>query len=70
MVGGPDMAVGKKIISEELESMPTVKGFFDGTLSIWCPTCGAGMPETDVRYILKRVLQEANPELCKKMFGA
>jgi hypothetical protein len=49
--------------------MPTVKGFFDGTLLVFCPTCGAGIPETDVRYILKRVLQDANPELCKKLFG-
>jgi hypothetical protein len=70
MVGGLDMVINKKIIlGEEFESMPTVKGFFEGTLCVMCPTCGAGIPETDVRYILKRVLQEANPELCKKLFG-
>jgi hypothetical protein len=70
MVGGPDMALDKKIIlGEELESMPTVKGFFDGTLLVFCPTCGAGIPEPDVRYVLKRILQDANPELCKKLFG-
>jgi hypothetical protein len=70
MVGDPKMVRDKKVIAvEELESMPTVKGFFDGTLCILCPTCGACIPETDARYILKRVLQEANPELCKKLFG-
>jgi hypothetical protein len=66
------MALNKKIIvGEELESMPTIKGLFDGTLSVWCWTCSGpvGVPEADVRYILKRVLQEANPELCKKLFG-
>ena len=65
------MALDKKIISgEEFESMPTVKGFFDGTLCVMCPTCGAGIPEKDVRYILERVLREANPELRKKLFGS
>jgi len=70
MVGGLDMALDEKIVSgEEFESMPTVKGFFDGTLLVFCPTCGAGIPESDVRYVLKRILQDANPELCKKLFG-
>ena len=64
------MAINKKAaLDAELESMPTVKGFFEGTLCVMCPTCGAGIPETDVRYILKRVLQDVNPELCKKLFG-
>jgi len=65
------MAIDKKmILGEELESMPTVKGLFDGTLSVWCPTCGAGIPEPDVRYVIKRILREANPVLCEKLFGA
>jgi hypothetical protein len=49
--------------------MPTIKGLYEGTLLVFCPTCGAGIPEPVVRDILKRVLQEANIDLCKRLFG-
>lgn len=61
--------ITKRSQEESLESMPTIKGLYEGTLLVFCPTCGAGIPEPVVRDILKRVLQEANIDLCKRLFG-
>jgi len=55
--------------NENEPSSPTIDGLLNGKLWFICWTCGAAIPECDLRELFKRVLQEVNPEMFKKLFG-
>ncbi len=50
-----------------VKTAPKTKALYDGKLFIPCPACTAIIPEDTIRNIVETVLQEANPELLKKL---